>query len=110
MRTLTDEVLSIIYGISGVLGGALIAGIVFLIQRHIGKKKHLFDERYWEKANRSKARSWDATLVVLIIAWIVAIIYEGIGFSFFLITGIYVLHNISLIISGVYYSHKMDDF
>src|SRR5699024_5115138 len=106
MRILTEEVLNTIYGISGVLLGAAVAGIVFLVQRHYGKKRHMFDERYWEKTNRAKARSWDATLVVLIIAWIVCIIYEGIGFSFFLITGIYVLHNMALIFFSVFFASK----
>lgn len=109
MRTLTDGGLGTIYGISGVLIGALVAGSIFLIQRHYGRKKHLFDERYWEKTNRAKARSWDATLVTLIIAWIVCILYEGIGFSFFLITGIYVLHNSALIFFNVFFASKTDD-
>lgn len=106
MRILTDEVIDIIYGLSGVLLGAFVAGVVFFIQRHIGKKKHWFDERYWERANRAKARSWDSTLVILFFAWIVVIIYEGIGFSFYLVTGIYMLHNIALIIFNAYFSKQ----
>lgn len=105
---MTDEVLNNLFGIAGVLGGAMIAGIVFLIQRKIGKKKHWFDERYWEKNNRAKARSWDATLVILILAWIAAIIYEGIGFSFILITVIYILHNVALIFFNIFF--RTDDF
>ncbi|WP_099157346.1 DUF3796 domain-containing protein [Virgibacillus ndiopensis] len=99
---MSENTIDILLSLSGLLVGGIIGLIVFYINRHIGKKKNRFDERYQQINNRAKARSWDSMLIILIIAWVVAIIYEGISFSFFLVTGIYVLHNVTLIITSVY--------
>lgn len=93
-------------GLWGLIVGVVISIIVFFINRYIGRKKRLFDERYYLKTNRAKARSWDAMLIIYIIAWIIVIIFDGISFSFFLLTALYVLHNTTLIITSVYYSGK----
>lgn len=94
-------------GLSGLASGIVIALLVFFINRHIGKKKHLFDERYWQKTYRAKAKSWDAMLVILIIAWAVVIIVEGApSFGFFLMTAIYVLHCLTLTITSAFYRNK----
>lgn len=94
------------YGILGLVGAVVICIIVFFINRYIGRKKRLFDERYYLKANRAKARSWDAMLVIYFVAWFVVIIFDGISFSFFLLTGLYLLHNITLIITNIYLSKE----
>jgi magnesium-transporting ATPase (P-type) len=90
------------YGILGLVTAVAICIIVFFINRYIGRKNRLFDERYYLKTNRAKARSWDAMLVIYFIAWFVVIIFDGISFSFFLLTALYVLHNITLIITNIY--------
>lgn len=87
------------YGIWGLVVAIIIMMIVYLINRYVGNKKRLFDERYYAKANRAKARSWDTMLIIYLIAWFVVIIFEGISFSFFLITALYILHNVSLIVT-----------
>jgi len=102
MRILIDTLI----GLIGLLGGATIALVANLIQRRIGKKKNLFDERYHKIDNKAKARSWDVTLIVLIIAWGLIIIFEGISYSFFILTGVYVLHCISYAISSAIFSNK----
>ncbi|TFB19623.1 DUF2178 domain-containing protein [Filobacillus milosensis] len=95
---------NILIGLTGLGLGVLIALIVYLIQRRVGKKKRWFDERYYKLNNRAKASSWNIMLVILIIAWAVVIIVEGISFSFFLMTAIYLAHCISLAITGAYHS------
>lgn len=96
------------YGLLGLVGAIMICIIVFFINRHIGRKKRLFDERYHLKANRAKARSWDAMLVIYFIAWFIVIIFDGISFSFFLLTGLYVLHNTTLMITTIYFSKEYE--
>lgn len=95
------------YGILGLVAAVVICIVVFFINRYIGRKKRLFDERYYLKANRAKARSWDAMVVIYLIAWFVVIIFDGISFSFFLITALYILHNITLIITNIYLSKEI---
>jgi len=94
------------YGLLGVVIAIVICAIVFFINRRIGRKKRLFDERYYLKANRAKARAWDAMLIIYLIAWFVVIIFDGISFSFFLLTALYVLHNVTLIITTHYFSEE----
>lgn len=94
------------YGILGLVAAVVICIIVFFINRYIGRKKRLFDERYYLKANRAKARSWDAMLVIYFMAWFVVMIFDGISFSFFLLTALYLLHNITLIITNIYLSKE----
>lgn len=94
------------YGLLGLVIGIVICVIVFFINRRIGRKKRLFDERYYLKANRAKARSWDAMLVIYLIAWFIVIIFDGISFSFYLLTALYVLHNTTLIIATLYFSKE----
>ncbi len=94
------------WGLIGIIGAGIILLIVYFINRHIGKKKHLFDERYRQQTNRMKARSWDAMIVIYIIAWSIVIIFDGISFSFFLITALYVSHNITAIIANLYFFNK----
>lgn len=90
------------YSILGLVGAIIILAILFLINRYLGKKKRLFDERYYANTNRAKARSWDAMLIIYLIAWFIVIIFDGISFSFFLLSGLYVLHNLSLIVTTAY--------
>lgn len=106
MKIVSESFLENPYGLLGLVIAIVICVIVFLINRKIGQKKRLFDERYYLKANRAKARSWDAMLIVYFIAWFIVIIFDGISFSFFLITALYVLHNATLIITTVYYSKR----
>ncbi|WP_143155650.1 hypothetical protein [Ornithinibacillus halophilus] len=82
---------------------------IFFLQRKYGRKNHRYDERYYHVNNRNKARSWDAMLVIMLIAWPIVIIFDGISFSFFLLTIIYVLHNVTLLIVTAYYSNKNEE-
>lgn len=94
------------YSILGLVSGIMICIIIYFINRHVGKKKRLFDERYRLKTNQAKARSWDAMLIIYLIAWFVVIIFDGISFSFYLLTILYVLHNVTLIMTSLYTSKQ----
>ncbi|WP_231584182.1 DUF2178 domain-containing protein [Domibacillus indicus] len=91
-------------GLSGLAAGLLIAGIVYLINRRIGRKKRWFDERQKELSRKARAASWNITFGVLIIAWAVVIFVDGISFSFFLMTALYVAHCIGFLFTSIYYS------
>lgn len=102
MKILSEAFLENPWGLLGVIGAGIVLLIVYIVNRQIGKKKHLFDERYQQQTNRWKARSWDAMIVIYLIAWCVVIIFDGISFSFFLLTALYVLHNLTGIIANIF--------
>ncbi|WP_158591796.1 DUF3796 domain-containing protein [Oceanobacillus halophilus] len=103
---MSESLLNTLYGLSGVIGAGIVLLIVFFINWRIGKKKHLFDERYQQQTNRAKARSWDAMIVIYMIAWVIVIIFDGISFSFFLLTALLVLHNMTAAITNMYFLNK----
>lgn len=80
--------------------------IIYFIQRRLGKRAHRYDERYYKINDKGKSKSWDTMLIVYLMAWPIVIIFDGISFSFFLLTALYVLHNMSLIITNTYYLKK----
>lgn len=45
-------------------------------------------------------------MIVIYFAGFVVIIFEGISFSFFLLTALFVLHNLIAIITSFYFSTK----
>ncbi|WP_404451652.1 DUF3796 domain-containing protein [Virgibacillus necropolis] len=94
------------YVILLLLGNFAFMIALYFFQRNIGKKSHRYDERYNKMTNRSKARSWDAMLVILTVAWPVVIIFDGISFSFWLLTVIYVLHSVTWLITNIYVSNQ----
>ncbi|MFD1849991.1 DUF3796 domain-containing protein [Oceanobacillus bengalensis] len=101
-----SDLTNILVGLSGLFGGAAVAFLAYYIQARIGKKKHLFDERYKSINNKAKAMSWNATLVILILAWAIIIIFEGPSLSFFVIMAVYVLHCVIYGIMSAIYSNQ----
>lgn len=99
MKTLIKDIL---LSLSGLGLGVICIIITFVISKRNGVKKRLFDERYRKINYQAKAISWNVTFVVLLLAWAVVIVVEGISFSFFLITALYVAHCLSLIFSSLY--------
>ena len=106
MKTLTENLIDSLIALSGL--GIGIVGIIaaFFIQKKIGQKKRLFDERQQQITSRAKAFSWNVTMVVILAAWAAVIIVDGISFAFFLMTAVYVLHCLSLVFSTIYYSNQ----
>ncbi|TWM93574.1 hypothetical protein CHCC14596_0150 [Bacillus licheniformis] len=45
-------------------------------------------------------------MAAILIAWALVIIFQGISFSFFLITGLYILQCLSMLITTVYLAQK----
>lgn len=80
--------------------------VVHIVTNRMGKKKHMFDERQKYISTTAKAMSWNITTVVILIAWAVVIIFEGISLSFFIMTGIYVVHCITLIFTSTYVANR----
>jgi uncharacterized membrane protein len=79
---------------------------IFFIQRRIGKKNYRYDERYYQVNNQAKSRTWDIMLVIMLIAWPIVIIFDGISFAFFLLTALYMLHCIIMGCAAAYYQSK----
>lgn len=68
---------------------------ILLIFWRIGKKKRWFDERYNRIHEKARSYSWVATTVAILIVWMVVTVMEGPGLSFFLLTGLWVVHMVS---------------
>jgi len=79
----------------------LIIGIVFIINRKIGKKKRWFDERYNRIHDKARSYSWVATTIGILIVWMIIIVKEGPGLTFFLLTGLWVVHMASYSIGAI---------
>ncbi|WP_427137412.1 hypothetical protein [Psychrobacillus psychrodurans] len=81
--------------------GIIITGIVFMINRKIGKKKRWFDERYNRIHGRARSYSWVATTIAILVVWMIVIVKEGPGLTFFLLTGLWVVHMVSYSIGAI---------
>jgi len=86
-----------------IAGWAATAVILFMLRKR-GMKRYQYDERYYHITNHIKAKSWDTMLVVLLVAWLIVIVFDGISFSFFLMTGIVAIRSITQLVFSVYYS------
>lgn len=88
------------------IGNYLLMLALFFIQRRIRKKSHSYDERYYQVTNQAKGRTWDIMLVVMLIAWPIVIMFDGVSFAFFLLTALYMLHCLIFGIASAYYQSK----
>ncbi|MBO0588961.1 hypothetical protein [Sporosarcina sp. E16_8] len=84
----------------------VIVSIVLLINRKIGKKERLFDERYKRIHQQARSISWGVTAAAILIAWMIVMIVEGPRLAFFILTGIWVTHMMSYLIGAVIASSK----
>lgn len=103
---MNPEVMNQMIGVGGIIAGMLAAIITVIVSRSRLKKRYELDERYTYCITKSKAFSWNATTVTLAVAWIVAMVMEGVSLSFFIITGIFVVHCLSSIGANLYYSAR----
>ncbi|MGG1118047.1 DUF2178 domain-containing protein [Bacillus haynesii] len=106
MKILTETMANILIALAGLGIGVLGIVIVYSVNRRIGKKERLFDERQQKISYQAKALSWNITMAAILIAWALAIIFQGISFSFFLLTALYILQCLSMLITTVYLAQK----
>ncbi|MCY7817752.1 DUF2178 domain-containing protein [Bacillus haynesii] len=106
MRILTETVANTLIALAGLGIGVLGIVIVYSVNRRIGKKERLFDERQQKISYQAKALSWNITMAAILIAWALVIIFQGISFSFFLLTALYILQCLSMLITTVYLAQK----
>ncbi|AZB42391.1 DUF2178 domain-containing protein [Bacillus sp. FJAT-42376] len=92
--------------LSGLIAGVIFAGTAIVFGKRFSKKKRGLDERYHYLMSNAKAISWNITFAVILIAWALVILFEGISLSFFILSGVYVLHCLSLIVSAAYFSRQ----
>ncbi|WP_342506218.1 DUF3796 domain-containing protein [Sporosarcina sp. FSL K6-2383] len=76
------------------LGLPLGLGIGLLVWYFVwkkGKKERRYDERYQRIQEQAKSLSWNVTVLAILIAWSIIIVFEGPGLSFFLFTALYII-------------------
>lgn len=100
------EDFDIVSGLSGFIVGFLTIAIAIYLMKKNGKKKRLFDERYHQVHNKARSIAWGVSTFCIACAWITAMIVEGAGFSFFLLTFVYVAHMIAYLISALIVENK----
>ncbi len=106
MKILTETMTNTLIALAGLGIGVLGIVIIYSVNKRIGKKERLFDERQQKINYQAKALSWNITMAAILMAWTLAIIFQGISFSFFLITGLYILQCLSMLITTVYLAQK----
>lgn len=97
------------FNILGFLGlplGIIIAAVALFFSWRKGKKERRFDERYTRIHQHAKSISWGVTTVAILVVWMIVIIVEGPGLSFFLMSGIWVVHMFSYAIGTAVASTK----
>lgn len=103
---MNPELLNRLTGIGGIIVGLLLAVVIMFLARGISRRQHGLDERYLYCLTKAKAFSWNATTVSLALAWIIAVMLDGISLSFFMITGLFVIHCLSSLAANFYYSAR----
>ena len=79
----------------GLSAGIVFALIVLYFVVKKGKKERRFDERYQRIQEQSKSLAWGITVLAILIAWTIVIIFEGPGLAYFLFTAVYVIAMVS---------------
>lgn len=89
-----------IWGLLGLPLGIAISAVVLYFSWRKGKKERRFDERYTTVHQQAKSISWGATTITIFVVWMIVIVVEGPGLTFFLLTGLWVVHMLSYIIGA----------
>ncbi|MFC8151685.1 DUF2178 domain-containing protein [Bacillus paralicheniformis] len=106
MKILTETMTNTLIALAGLGIAVLGIAMIYSVNRRIGKKERLFDERQQKINYQAKAFSWNITMAAILIAWTLVIIFQGISFSFFLLTALYILQCLSMLITTVYLAQK----
>ena len=80
--------------------------IAFLYFRK-GRKERRFDERYQEVHTKARTVSWTITLLVLIVMWLGALLYEGAKLAFILLVSAYGVMLLSYCIGVLIYNKRI---
>ena len=93
-------------GLWGFFFGILTVGIVFYFNHRIGKKNRRFDERYHQLHTKARSLAWGVSTICIVCAWLASLLVEGAGFSFFILTFVYVAHMLAYLISSIVVEKK----
>ncbi|BFH65315.1 DUF2178 domain-containing protein [Paenibacillus azoreducens] len=103
---MSNQLLNVLYGLGGLFFGVVVHIILQIVSKRKGIKEHRFDERHQYITSHAKAVAWNSTSIAIIVAWALIIVFDGISLPFFLMTGVYVLHNLTYLCSSVYYTNR----
>ncbi|MGM7635236.1 hypothetical protein [Bacillus sp. Hm123] len=79
--------------------GLFTLAIIFL-NRHYLKKKKMVDERFEKIHHIGRSYAWIASAVIIFIVWFISLAIFESKLAFFLITAIWVGHNISYMVGA----------
>lgn len=88
-----------------ITGFGVVLFLVYLYFRK-GSKQRRFDERYQEVHAKARTLSWSLTLIVLVVMWLGALIYEGPKLAFILAATAYGIMLISYAIAVFMFNKK----
>lgn len=81
--------------------GLLIVFVALFIQKRILQKKRAYDERYTTIQVYARSTGWQVTTGAIIIAWIYILLTEPIGSAFFVITFLWIAHQMGYLIGAI---------
>ena len=84
---------------SGLPVGIAIALIIGYFIWRKGKKERRYDERYKRVKEQAGSLTLGVTMYAMIIAWVIAFIFEGPGLALYLFSAVYVITMISYLIT-----------
>lgn len=93
--------------IAGFFTGAGVVLLLLFLYIRKGKKEKRFDERYEEVHSKARTISWSITLIVLMLLWVAAIVFDLGTLPFIFAISAYSLLLLSYIVSAIWLNKIM---
>lgn len=96
-----------IESLAGFITGAGVVLFIAFLYFKKGSKERRFDERYQEVHTKARTVSWTITLLVLLVMWLGALLYEGPKLAFVLLASAYGIMLLSYGIGALIYNKRI---
>ncbi|MCQ4087134.1 hypothetical protein [Saccharibacillus sp. JS10] len=93
-------------GLIGLFGGLILGLLGWAFGRHMQRKNRGVDERADIITTRAKSFGWNILIPAILLAWILILLFEGIGLSFFVMMALFVISQIAYICSVIYHNGR----
>ncbi|MFD1206746.1 MULTISPECIES: hypothetical protein [Sporosarcina] len=93
--------------IAGFFTGAGVVLLLLFLYIRKGKKEKRFDERYEEVHSKARTISWSITLIVLMLLWVAAIVFDLGTLPFIFAISAYSVLLLSYIVSAIWLNKIM---